>query len=100
MEEKMDEQCNTNTTAPMKEATKFENLTGEMDRTPGLITEIFQTVSNIENRLGEGNPTCAEDCEKKPEPTSAIERATSKARLTNDDLNSIRNRLISILDLF
>ncbi len=96
----MEEQCNTSTIAPQKEATKFENLTGEMDRTPGLITEIFQTVSNIEDRLGEGNPTCGEDCEKTPEPSSIIDKTTSKARLTNDDLNSIKNRLKRIQDLF
>ena len=94
----MDEQCNT--ACVDKKATKFEDLTGEMDRTPGLLTDIFQTVSNIEARLGEGNPTCGEDCEKTPEPSSIIEKTTAKARVTNDDLNSIKNRLSRIQDLF
>ncbi len=96
----MDEQCNTATTAPQKEATKFENLTSEMDKTPGLITEMFQIVNNIENRLGEERDCCAEDCEKKVESTSIIEKASSKARLTNDDLIAIRDRLKHIQNLF
>ena len=94
----MNEQCNT--TNPMKEATKFENLTSEMDRIPGYITEIFQTVSNIEDRLGEVRSECGSACEKEQEPTSIIEKASSKARLTNDDLIVIRDRLKHIQNLF
>lgn len=97
---KMDDTCESNTTAPTKEATKFENLNDEMGRTPGYITEIFQTVSNIEDRLGEGRDKCETDCEKQQDPTSIIEKATMKSRNINNDLIAIKDRLKLIQNLF
>lgn len=96
----MEEQCNTATTAPIKEATKFENLASEIDRLNGCITPIINTISNIEDRLGESKDQCASDCEKREEPSSIIEKNTMKVRDVNDDLISIQSRLSNIQNLF
>ncbi len=87
-------------TEPIKEATKFENLSSEMDRTPGLITEMFQIVNNIENKLGESRDVCEPDCKESPEPTALIERTTLRARRINDDIIGLNTRLDCIQNLF
>lgn len=95
-----EERCNTSTTVPQKEATKFECLASEIDRLSGCITPIFNTISNIEDRLGESRDLCESDCEKQQEPSSIIEKNTMKTKDVNNDLIAIEDRLNRILNLF
>lgn len=83
-----------------KELTKFEKLSNEVDNNTGNITSIFQTVSNLEDKLGERKDSQVEDSEKAQEPTSIIELNTQKIQRNNRDLSELRTRLENLKDLF
>ncbi len=81
-----------------KESSKLELIELEITSERTVITDIFQVVSNIEDKLGEREPK-EEPKDKSEASTSRFEKMKHDLGVNNHDLREISDRLNKISDL-